>query len=101
MQKEKRKESVAVLGGVCSAALSSICCWGPLVLAFFGVSGVVLAPVTKYRWIFIAFAIIFLGRALYLAYRTQNKRNIIIIWSFVLVALLFIFFPYLRLYLGI
>lgn len=96
-----KEETLEVTGGICSAALSSLCCWGPLVLAAFGVGSSVIASFAKYRWIFIILAVIFLGRALYLAYRDQNKRNIVIIWSFIFIALFFIFFPYLRLYLGI
>jgi len=99
--KEAIEESAEVAGGICSAALSSICCWGPLLLALFGVGSGVLAPFTKYKWIFIILAAILLSRALYLAYKSQNKRNIIIIWGFIFLSLLFIIFPYIRFYLGI
>ncbi|MBI5700373.1 hypothetical protein HZC34_00795 [Candidatus Saganbacteria bacterium] len=94
----KIKNSVEALleitGGLCSAALASICCWGPVVLAAFGLGSGALAQFTAYRWGFILLAFIFLSRSLYLAYKAQSKRNIIIILVIIFIAVFFILLPF-------
>lgn len=67
------KEKFAGAGAFVSAALASICCLGPLVLAGLGLGGLGLAAgLSRYRPIFIGLASLLLGMAFYFAYRRRE-----------------------------
>lgn len=67
-------ERIAWVGSLASAVVASACCWLPLLLLAFGVSGVaVSAPFEKYRPLFATLTFGFLAAAFYLAYRPRPK----------------------------
>jgi len=67
-------EKVAWVGSIASAVVASACCWLPLLLLAFGVSGVaVSATFEKYRPLFAALTFGFLAAAFYFAYRPRLK----------------------------
>lgn len=97
-------------GAVGSAIAASICCIGPLALAFLGLGGgALLVALAPYRPLFIGVCVLFLGAAFYLAYgpprvaqcapdsvcapvnRTKQRAFLWIITGFVL---LVVTFPY-------
>ncbi len=64
---------LAGVGALLSAALVSVCCVGPVVVAVLGLSGVGLAVgLVKYRPVFLGTTAILLGVAFYLTYRKQT-----------------------------
>lgn len=72
--RSSKAERMAWIGSVGSAVVASACCWLPLVLLAFGVSGVaVSATFEKYRPIFATLTFGFLGAAFYFAYRPKPK----------------------------
>ncbi len=69
------KEKFAGAGALVSAAVASICCLGPLVLAGLGLGGLGLAAgLTRYRPFFIGLASLLLGTAFFFAYRRREVR---------------------------
>lgn len=63
------------VGAVLSAALASICCLGPLVLAGLGLGGLGLtAELTKYRPLFLGITVVLLGVAFFLTSRRREGR---------------------------
>ncbi|MFQ5863589.1 MAG: mercuric transporter MerT family protein [Candidatus Brocadiales bacterium] len=61
-------------GGILAAVLASFCCIGPLILAAIGMSGAsFIAPVAKYRPIFIGFTFALIGAAYYFTYWRKDK----------------------------
>lgn len=63
----------ATAGSVLSAAVSSACCWLPLLLVGTGLSAVGAATfIEKFRPLFLAAAILFLGIAFFLNYRPER-----------------------------
>lgn len=61
------------LAALASAALASVCCLGPLVLAGLGLGSLGLAAgLTKYRPVFLALTGVVLAVAFYLAYRKRT-----------------------------
>ncbi len=68
------KEKFLAGGGILAAVLASFCCIGPLILAAIGMGGAgFIAPVAKYRPIFIGFTFAFIGVAYYVTYRRKKK----------------------------
>jgi copper chaperone CopZ len=69
-------ELIAWLGSLGSAVMASACCWLPLLLLAFGVSGVaVSATFEKYRPLFAMLTFGFLAAAFYFAYRPRRKAT--------------------------
>jgi copper chaperone CopZ len=67
-------EKIAWIGSIGSAVVASACCWLPLALLAFGVSGVaVSATFEKYRPFFAALTFGFLAAAFCFAYRPKPK----------------------------
>lgn len=68
------KEKFFAGGGILAAVLASFCCIGPLILAAIGMSGAgFIAPLAKYRPIFIGFTFALIGVAYYFTYGRKNK----------------------------
>lgn len=118
-----RGEVFAKVGAVLSAVVSSSCCWLPLLLPAFGVSGAGIAgTLDVYRPVFIALTVVFLAAAFYFTYRprrasaagadccaaapTTRSRfsmmalNKVVLWGVTVLAVAFLFFPqYMRVFL--
>jgi len=112
-----KAQKIALFGTVISALLASACCWLPLLLLVFGVSGVaVSATFEQYRLLFIAVTFAFLAAGFYFVYRPKQrsvegaatnccpepsgtkgwnlqKLNKAMLWVVTAVALGFVFFP--------
>ncbi len=68
-----RGEKIAKIGTVSSAIMASACCWLPLLLLAFGVSGVGIASALEiYRPLFMVVTFGFLGAAFYFTYRPKK-----------------------------
>jgi len=68
--RSSRWATLASLGSVWSAALASACCLGPLFLAVLGLGGAgALIALERFRPLFIAVAVLFLGAGFAFAYR--------------------------------
>lgn len=119
----RRGEAVAKAGAVLSAVVASSCCWLPLVLLAFGVSGAGIAgTLDAYRPAFIALTVAFLTAAFYFTYRPRKAGsaaadccapakdccsstptiksrfsmmtlNKVVLWGVTVVAIAFLFFP--------
>lgn len=69
-------ERIVWIGSITSAVVASACCWLPLLLLVFGVSGVAVSAVfEKYRPIFMVVTFGFLAAAFYFAYRPRPKAG--------------------------
>lgn len=67
------KEKIAGMVAVASAALASVCCLGPIVLAGLGLGGAGFAAgLTQYRPYFLGLTAVLLGTAFYLTYRKRE-----------------------------
>lgn len=67
------KEKLVGIAAVASAALASICCIGPLVLAGLGLGSLGFAAgFVKYRPLFVAVTFVLVGLAFYLTYRKRE-----------------------------
>lgn len=99
------KEKLVGIGAVLSAALASVCCIGPLVLAGLGLGSLGAAgALTKYRPLFMAVTFAILGIAFYFVYRKRevqckdgsckvesgNKKSRVALWGVTLFALVFL-----------
>ena len=63
-------------GAITSALAASICCFGPLLLAFLGLGGgALLLRFETYRPYSLAMATLFLGAAFYSAYRPRSEEE--------------------------
>jgi copper chaperone CopZ len=112
-----RAETVSRVGTVLSAIMASSCCWLPLVLLMFGVSGAGIAgALDAFRPWFIASTVVCLTTAFYFTYRprrlasaseaccaapslTSQRRlnmtmwNKVMLWGVTVLAVAFLFFP--------
>jgi copper chaperone CopZ len=112
-----RGETISKVGTVLSAVLGSACCWLPLVLLAFGLSGAGIAgALESYRPVFITLTVVFLAAAFYFTYRprpatvasgdccaapgpTSKRRfnpmtlNKVMLWVVTVLAVAFLFFP--------
>ncbi|HID28172.1 MAG TPA: hypothetical protein EYP22_10240, partial [Methanosarcinales archaeon] len=105
------KEKLLSISSVFSAALSAICCIGPLIFVALGIGSVgLIADLVKYRLIFTGVTFFLLGTAFYLTYlnsdkevcetsnptcKSGNRLNKIILWIATIIAISFTIFPYL------
>jgi copper chaperone CopZ len=70
-----RAETISKVGTVLSAIMASSCCWLPLLLLAFGVSGAGIAGVLdSYRPLFIVLTVGFLAAAFYFTYRPRKSQ---------------------------
>lgn len=70
-----KAETITKIGTVLSAVMASSCCWLPLVLLAFGVSGAEIAGALEaYRPLFIVLTFGFLAAAFYLTYRPRKLQ---------------------------
>ena len=103
------REKFLAGGGILAAVLASSCCIGPLILAAIGMSGVgFIAPVAKYRPVFIGFTFALIGVAYYFTYGRKKKTccpeegpkrrwaQEISLWVITAVAVGLVAFPYAR-----
>lgn len=68
-----KAETITKIGTVLSAVMASSCCWLPLVLLAFGVSGAgIAATLEAFRPLFIVVTFGLLGAAFYLTYRPKK-----------------------------
>jgi copper chaperone CopZ len=117
-----RAETISKAGTVLSAIIASSCCWLPLLLLAFGVSGAGIAgALESYRPVFIGLTGVFLAAAFYFTYRprtagpvsgdccapargccaapTAQSRfglmtlNKVMLWVVTILAVAFLFFP--------
>lgn len=103
------KEKLLSISSVFTAALSAICCIGPLIFVAIGIGSVgLIADLVKYRLIFTGVTFFLLGTAFYLTYwnkevcetsnptcKSGNRLNKIILWIATIIAISFTIFPYL------
>ena len=107
--KHQRLTKLSSLGSVISAFLASVCCVAPVIFALLGVGGAGFAVgLERYRPIFVAVAVVFLGIAFYYTYRKKGasceidsvcstskggKFNKVILWVSAVLVGFFIVFP--------
>lgn len=110
--KERALTNVGMAASIAAAVGASICCIGPIVAAFFGLTS--FAALVKYepvRPLFTVVTLLFLAGAFYLAYRKQpaeacgpescqthgptrvQKINRIVLWVVTAVVLIILTFP--------
>lgn len=106
------KANLLSAGAVGSAVAASICCFGPLVLALFGLGGgALLLKFAPYRPYFLGATALLLGGAFYLTYRGPSPMDCeqtgactnapsrrgqkIALWIVVILVMLAAAFPYL------
>lgn len=71
-----KAEAISKVGTLLSAVMASACCWLPLVLLAFGVSGAGIAgTLDAYRPVFIVLTVVFLAAAFYFTYRPRKSAS--------------------------
>lgn len=105
-----KTQKTTLIGSILSALLASVCCLGPIIFAFLGISGAGLVlKFEAYRPIFIVVAVALLGVAGYLTYRRKPPEecapdtycatprsarvNKILFWTAMIAVVLAIFSP--------
>ena len=97
------------LGSIVAGLLASLCCIGPLLFVFLGLSGAAFfAKFEGYRWLFGTSAFGFLALGFFFAYRSgqdcapgstcavnpgRKRLNKILLWLTVILVISFIFSP--------
>lgn len=104
-----QKTTISTVGSIVTAFVASLCCIGPVALAFAGAATIQFFSVFgAYRPYFIGLTVILLGFAFYLTYRKREvicedgtcqiksagKWNKIVVWLATVVAVVAIAFPY-------
>ncbi len=106
------KERLLSIGSVLTALLASACCTLPVLFMVLGVGGIgVIGLVTPYRTPLTILTFLLLGVAFFLTYRkkgcdgcgpTKGERvNRIVLWVSLVLAVVFLLFPWIDFYLGI
>lgn len=71
-----KAETISKVGTVVSAIMASSCCWLPLVLLAFGVSGAGIAgALDAYRPLFLTLTMVFLAASFYFTYRPRKSAS--------------------------
>jgi len=108
-----KKENIVGIGGLIAAAVGSVCCIGPAILAGLGFGAGALSIVREFGVIhmpMVILAVLLLGMAFFLHYRKKEKpesnsecrenvpnklrRNPIILWTAAVFTVFVILFPY-------
>jgi copper chaperone CopZ len=110
----RKAETISKVGTVLSAVMASSCCWLPLLLLAFGVSGAGIAgALDAYRPLFVASTVVCLTAAFYFTYRPRPVAstcesccaapsprrfnvltwNKVMLWGVTVLAVAFLFFP--------
>jgi copper chaperone CopZ len=104
-----QKTTLSTVGSIVTALVASLCCIGPVLLAFAGAASIkFFSHFEAYRPYFIGLTAILLGSAFYLTYRKREvvcedgtcqiksagKWNKIVVWLATVIAVVAIAFPY-------
>jgi mercuric ion transport protein len=103
-----RKALLTSIGSLLAGFIASLCCIGPLIFVFLGLSGAAFfAKIEQFRWIFGIIAFGFLALGFYFTYKAggrcepgtscavnpRRKLNKFILWAATILVTAFIFLP--------